>query len=77
MWLVTSFFLRGSDSGNALVFIDGVRVRTPCQSSLAENIPLALIEKIEIVKGNVSALYGDGAIGGVINIFTDSGFQSY
>lgn len=69
---VTSFFLRGTDSRNALVFIDGVRVRDSItQSSLAENIPLALINKIEIVRGNVSALYGDGAIGGVINIFTD------
>ena len=69
---VTSFFLRGADSRNALVFIDGVRVRDSItQSSLAENIPLALIDKIEIVRGNVSALYGDGAIGGVINIFTD------
>lgn len=68
----TSFFLRGTDSRNTLVFIDGVRVRDAItQSSLAENIPLALINKIEIVRGNVSALYGDGAIGGVINIFTD------
>jgi vitamin B12 transporter len=69
---VTSFFLRGTDSRNALVFIDGVRVRDSItQSSLAENIPLALVKKIEIVRGNVSSLYGDGAIGGVINIFTN------
>jgi vitamin B12 transporter len=69
---LTSFFLRGTDSRNTLVFIDGVRVRDAItQSSLAENIPLALINKIEIVRGNVSALYGDGAIGGVINIFTE------
>ena len=68
----TSFFLRGTESRNALVFIDGVRVRDSItQSSLAENIPLALVKKIEIVRGNVSALYGDGAVGGVINIFTD------
>ncbi|MFL2656419.1 MAG: TonB-dependent receptor [Burkholderiaceae bacterium] len=67
----TSFFLRGTESRNALVFIDGVRVRDSItQSSLAENIPLALVSKIEIIRGNVSALYGDGAIGGVINIFT-------
>ena len=70
---LTSFFIRGADSRNTLVFIDGVRVRDALtQSSLAENIPLALVNKIEIVRGNVSALYGDGAIGGVINIFTDS-----
>ena len=69
----TSFFLRGTESRNALVFIDGVRVRDSItQSSLAENIPLAIVKKIEIVRGNVSALYGDGAIGGVINIFTDT-----
>ena len=70
---VTSFFLRGTESRNALVFIDGVRVRDSItQSSLAENIPLGLVDRIEIVRGNVSSLYGDGAIGGVINIFTET-----
>ncbi len=73
---VTSFFLRGADSRNALVLIDGVRVRDSItQSSLAENIPLSLINKIEIVRGNVSSLYGDGAVGGVINIFTKPEFD--
>ncbi|MDA9719005.1 TonB-dependent receptor [Betaproteobacteria bacterium] len=68
---VTSFFLRGSESRNVLVLLNGVRLRDELtQSSLAENIPLDLIERIEVVPGNMSSVYGEGAIGGVINIST-------
>lgn len=68
---VTSFFLRGSESKNVLVLVDGQRMRDGVtQSSLAENIPLELVERIEVIRGNVSALYGDGAVGGVILVTT-------
>ena len=70
----TSFFLRGQDSKNVAVYIDGVR--TPVDQIGALQItdfPLSQIEKIEILRGNASALYGDSAIGGVINIFTRQG----
>jgi vitamin B12 transporter len=40
------------------------------QAALAEHIPLGLVDRIEIVRGNVSALYGDAAVGGVISITT-------
>jgi vitamin B12 transporter len=54
-----------------LVLVDGVRMRDGVtQSALAENIPLSQIEQVEIVRGNVSAIYGDGAVGGVINVIT-------
>ena len=70
----TSFFLRGSESKNVLVLVDGVRMRDGItQSALAENIPLGLVEQIEIIRGNVSAIYGDAAVGGVINIKTREG----
>ena len=73
---VTSFFIRGSESRNVLVFVDGVRVRDGItQSGLGENIPLELIERIEVVKGNVSAIYGDGAVGGVILVSTDNSYS--
>ena len=68
---VTSFFLRGSESRNVLVLLNGVRLRDELtQSSLGENIPLDLVERIEVIPGNLSSVYGEGAIGGVINIRT-------
>jgi vitamin B12 transporter len=71
---VTSFFLRGAESKNVLVLVDGVRMRDGVtQSALAENIPLGLIEQVEIIRGNVSAIYGDAAVGGVISIKTRRG----
>ena len=70
----TSFFLRGQDSKNVAVYIDGVRTPVDQIGALQiTDIPIAQIEKIEILRGNASALYGDSAIGGVINIFTRQG----
>ena len=56
---VTSFFLRGAESRNVLILLNGVRLRDELtQSSLAENIPLDLVEKIEVIPGNLSSVYG-------------------
>jgi vitamin B12 transporter len=67
----TSIFLRGSNSAHALVLVDGVRVSSATLGTTAiENIPLGQIERIEIVSGPASGLYGSDAIGGVIQIFT-------
>ena len=67
----TSFFLRGSESRNVLVLLNGVRLRDELtQSSLAENISLDVVERIEVILGNISSIYGEGAVGGVIKIFT-------
>lgn len=68
---VTSFFLRGQDSINTVVLIDGVRAQTDQIGAIqTTDFPLQQIERVEILKGNASALYGNGAIGGVINIIT-------
>ena len=68
---VTSFFLRGQESRNTVILIDGVRTQVDQLGALQiTDMPLAMIEKIEVLKGNASALYGDAAVGGVINIFT-------
>lgn len=67
----TSIFIRGTDSNHTLVMIDGVKINPGTLGGAAlQNISPDLIEKIEIVKGPRSTLYGSEAIGGVINIIT-------
>lgn len=67
----TSFFLRGEESRNLVVLIDGVKSQTDSMGSIqTTDFPLNQIERLEILKGNASALYGNAAIGGVINIIT-------
>jgi len=70
----TSLFLRGTNSGHVIVLVDGVRVGSATLGTTPfELIPLAQVEKIEIVRGPRSSLYGANAIGGVIQIFTRPG----
>lgn len=67
----TSLFLRGTNSDHTLILVDGVKVNTASEGfARLENIPLAQIERIEVVRGPQSSLYGADAIGGVIQIFT-------
>lgn len=71
---LTSLFLRGTESDHIVVLIDGLKVGSATSGSTAfENIPIDQIERIEIVRGPHSALYGSEAIGGVIQIFTRKG----
>lgn len=70
----SSTFMRGTNSNQVLVLIDGVRVNSATSGATAlEHIMLDSIERIEIVRGNVSSLYGSEAIGGVIQLFTKKG----
>jgi vitamin B12 transporter len=67
----TSIFIRGTDSNHATVLIDGVRINPgTIGNAPLQNISPELIERIEIVKGPRSTLYGTDAIGGVVNIIT-------
>lgn len=66
-----SIFLRGSNNTHTLVLVDGLRVGSSTLGATAfEHLPLSIIERIEIVKGPMSGLYGSDAIGGVVQIFT-------
>lgn len=71
----TSIFLRGAESRHTAVYIDGARVDSQALSGGAgwESIPLTQIERIEVLRGPASAIYGSDAIGGVIQIFTRKG----
>ena len=74
----TSVFLRGTESNHTLVLIDGVRVNPGTIGGAAiQNIAPEAIERIEIVKGARSALFGTDAIGGVINIITRRADEGY
>ncbi len=71
----TSVFLRGANTQHTAVLVDGIRMDTQSGSGGAtwENIPLAQIERIEIVRGAASALYGSDAVAGVVQVFTRKG----
>ncbi len=65
-------FARGASVNQMLYLVDGVKLHDP-SSSLAGNflfLPPALVEKVEIVRGPLSSLYGSSAMGGVVNIIT-------
>ncbi|MEJ2635354.1 MAG: TonB-dependent receptor [Calditrichia bacterium] len=65
--------LRGSTDSQVLVLVDGQRLNDAQSGSVdLSQIPLDAVEKIEVVKGGHSALYGSDAVGGVINIITKS-----
>ena len=66
-----SLFLRGAGSTQTLVLVDGLRVGAASTGATAiEAIPLDMIERIEVVKGPMSSLWGSDAIGGVVQVFT-------
>lgn len=70
----TSIFLRGTESDHVLVLVDGIKINSATLGSAAlENLPIDSVERIEVVRGPRSSLYGSEAIGGVIQIFTRKG----
>ena len=73
----TSLFVRGANSNQVLVLIDGLRVNAVGSGAASiAHLMIDQIDHIEIVRGNVSSLYGSEAIGGVIQIFTRGGASS-
>ena len=69
---VSTIGIRGTSSTHSIILVDGIRLGAATSGfSAIEHIPLSQIEKIEIVRGPASSLYGQDAIGGVIQIFTN------
>ena len=67
----TSLFLRGADSRQVLVLVDGVPfARADFGTASWQYLPVDQIERIEIVRGNHSSVYGAQAVGGVVQIVT-------
>ena len=67
-------FVRGTNSSHVVVLIDGIRVSSATLGTTTfENLPITQIDKVEILRGPATSLYGQDAIGGVIQIFTKKG----
>ena len=74
----TSVFLRGTNSDHVLVLRDGMPINDAADPTSAFNFgvdTLSDVERIEIIRGPMAALYGSGAIGGVINLISRRGSQ--
>jgi len=72
----TSAFLRGASSSHTLVLIDGVRANDPSSPTGAfdfAGVSLDNVERIEVVRGPLSTLYGSDAIGGVVQVVSRRG----
>lgn len=70
----SGLYVRGTESRHVLLLIDGVRFGSATAGSASlDNLALEDIERIEVLKGPASALYGSDAVGGVIQIFTRKG----
>ena len=77
---VTSLFLRGTNSTQALVLVDGVKLNSPFFGGAdISSLSTANLEKVEIVRGPFSALWGSEAIGGVVQLFSrhDAGEKGF
>ncbi len=78
----TSLFIRGANTNQTAVYVDGVRIESQSGSGgfTWQTLPLAQIDRIEILRGPAAAIYGSDAIGGVVQLFTRRGegaFQPY
>lgn len=77
---LTSIFIRGANSHHTLVLLDGIPLNDPSSPNNAvdlSNLMINNIERIEIIRGPQSVLYGPEAIGGVVQLFTKAGENKY
>lgn len=71
----TSMFMRGGESDYVQVLIDGVQINSPGEHFDFAGLSLENIDRIEVVKGPVSVLYGSDAVAGVVQLFTKPGMH--
>lgn len=75
---LSSVSLRGLDTRHTLLLVDGVRHGSATLGTPSwDNLPLDAIERIEIVRGPLSGLYGSDAVGGVVQVFTRRGTPGF
>ena len=75
---VSSVFVRGTEARHTILLIDGVRYGSATVGGpIWENLPLDAIERIEVLKGPGSSLYGSDGVGGVIQVFTRKGQEGF
>ncbi len=75
---LSSVFVRGTSMSQVVILIDGVRTASATTGATAlSSIPLTSVERIEIVKGPLSGIYGADAMGGVIQVFTKRGSETF
>ena len=74
----STLFIRGTESRHTILLIDGVRFgsATAGQPNY-DNIPVDMIERVEVLKGPASALYGSEGVGGVVQVFTRRGAAGF
>lgn len=73
-----SLFIRGLESRHTLLLVDGIRVGSATLGTPSlDNLPLEAVDRIEIVRGPMSSLYGNGAFGGVVQVFTRQAAQGF
>lgn len=71
---LTNVFVRGTNANHVVVLVDGVRINSASAGTTSlQHLPLSQIERIEVLRGPASSLYGADAIGGVIQVFTRQG----
>ncbi|MCW5648641.1 MAG: TonB-dependent receptor [Ramlibacter sp.] len=74
----SSVFIRGTESRHTILLVDGVRYGSATAGTPNwDTIPLDMIERIEVLKGPASALYGSEGVGGVVQIFTRRGREGF
>ncbi|HMS27959.1 MAG TPA: TonB-dependent receptor [Burkholderiaceae bacterium] len=72
----SSAFVRGTESRHTILLVDGVRVGSATTGAPSwDNIPLDMVDRIEVLKGPASALYGSEAVGGVVQVFLRKGVK--
>lgn len=74
----SSLNIRGTEARHTILLIDGVRYGSATTGTPAwDNIPVDMIERIEVLKGPASALYGSEGVGGVVQIFMRKGAKGF